>query len=143
MADVILNENTQEYLRKSSPWVRFFAILWVISCIVLVVFGIVMMIIGIVASPYLPDDLAFIGIMGVLYVVMAGFFIIPMRYLLRCSKALRDFALKDDAEALEPAAKNMKSLLKFCGILSIISIALALVGLVITVIVAVVMASGF
>jgi cytochrome b561 len=143
MNDVILTEASQGYIKKSSPWFRFIAILSLIGTICMFLFALGMLIMGIiqlasaVRSPDSREAMASLG-MGIMYVIMAPFTLVGTIFMLRASKAIKTFKNTAPEQAtgqiLDPAFKNLKSLVKFWGIILIVLLALMVIGLIIVII---------
>ena len=61
---------------------------------------------------------------GVLYLVFSGLYFIPVNYLYKFSTQTKQALFDKDFRVLEFAFKNLKSLMKFTGIFTIVIIAL-------------------
>lgn len=124
--DVQLHEEASLHLWKSVKWMKFMAVLMIISAAFLVLGGIMMLVL---APIYKSVTEAPMGLLGVLYLVMAIVEIFPIIYLLRACKSGKTAAEDNDNEAFVAFMKNNKDFWKFLGILSIVMIALSIVVL--------------
>jgi type IV secretory pathway component VirB8 len=115
------------YLYSIGKWMKFFFVLMIICIAFMVIGGLC----ALVTSPLmgsLPDagiDMPF-WIFGVLYLACAVVYIFPALYMKRAANAA-DIAIHSNSnEAVVEFLKNNKSLWKFCGIFTIVSIALCI-----------------
>lgn len=118
-----LNHNIKHYLQEIARWSRFLAICGYVFCAIFVLFSIYLII-----SPENPmnaskSPLVGMGI-GVLYLVFSGLYFIPVNYLYKFSTKTKQALFDRDFRVLEFAFKNLKSLMKFTGIFTIVIIAL-------------------
>ncbi|GHV49560.1 hypothetical protein AGMMS49579_01610 [Spirochaetia bacterium] len=132
------------YLKEAAPWLRFVGILSFIGCGFTVLAGIIVAI-SMAASAEAAEVLgASLGIagglvgiaMGFLYVLIGALMFFPARFIYNFGAKIRNFTLSNAEQDLEDAFKNNKSLWKFYGILSIISLALVPVGLITAIVIA-------
>jgi magnesium-transporting ATPase (P-type) len=118
-----LNDNALFYLKSVSPWLRFLGVIYYIICGFLVAGGLIMLI----AAP-LMEDLDFGGetsfLMGVFYLISAIITFFPARFIYFFGARLRNYFLNNAEKELELAFKYNKSFWKFCGIITIICLAL-------------------
>ncbi|MCL2480077.1 MAG: hypothetical protein FWF38_00035 [Spirochaetaceae bacterium] len=124
-----------KYLRESAPWLRFIGILSFIGCGITVLAGVGFMI----AMPLLAglSDIysGLLGAsMGIVYIIAGVIMFFPARFTYNFGAKIRSFMQSNNAQDLEMAFKNNKSLWKFCGILCIIYLAVIPVGIVIAII---------
>ncbi len=123
------------YMKEASPWIRFIAIYGFIMAGFYILGGaIVAALWPMMTSLMTEADLAeaglgsgFLGIFGGMGLFMVAFgvvMIFPLRYLYNFGSKLRTFVQTSNESALEIAFKNNKSFWKFCGILTIILMAL-------------------
>jgi hypothetical protein len=121
-----VTETTKMYLKTTSSWTHFYAILGFISIGICVLTALVMFAI----NGQMPVGIFFQGYfttMGILFLIMAGIYVFPALYLLRFSQKTNKALKEGNAHVLEEAFRNMKSYWKFIGIMSIIWIAFAII----------------
>ncbi|MDJ0986930.1 MAG: hypothetical protein QNJ26_15430 [Desulfobacterales bacterium] len=125
------NRAILNYIRKSMratwPWTRFLSILGFIGTGLTILAGLGM-IIGesiIPVSEKTPPLL----LMGILYILSSVIYLIPSIWLSKYATAISAFLKAGDAIELGKAIAYQKSFWKFIGILTLISIGLALVGI--------------
>jgi hypothetical protein len=123
------------HLSATKPWVRFLSILGVISTALMFLASIVMIVMGFVG------EATMVG-MGLLYLVMAVVYVLPILYLHRYANAIRQTELDGDVASVELALLCQKSFWRAVGIISAAGIALYLVVILIAVIAGVVMATS-
>ena len=143
----ILSDIMLKYLKEASPWLRFMGIMGFISCGFMALGGIVFAILlpfGISffngSSEFFPGLISSFSLMIVysMYFVGAGLLMFfPSLFIYRFGAKIRSYLLSNSEGELELAFKNNKSLWKFLGILTIISLASLPIFIIIGVIVAV------
>jgi hypothetical protein len=143
-----LTETMLNHLRGASPWLRFIGIVGYIGCGLMVLGGILFLalvptmnslwdIVPELGSFSAVIGAAFSGSIGIYLFICAviGFF--PSRFIYTFGSRIRSYLRSGAAGDLEEAFKNNKSLWKFAGIVTIISLAfipvMAIVGIVIAV----------
>jgi len=122
-----VTQNAGYYLNSTASWANFFAILSYIGIIFCVLAGIMMMAMGSLierASESANLPAGFSSLAGVLYFVIAIVCYFPASYLLKFAQKTKKALATHDTPQLEEAFLNMKSFWKFCGIVSIIWLAL-------------------
>jgi magnesium-transporting ATPase (P-type) len=134
-----ITESMIASIKQSSSWIRFLAIYGFIS----VGLVIVPMALFSLLSPFIGGMLLNeldIGMMNPILFSVAMIFstiaigaicIFPLIFLHNIGSKMRAFVQTNNATALELAFKNNKSFWKFCGILTIVSLALIPVSLII------------
>lgn len=126
---------TKVHLSEMAKWARFLAIVGIVSLVLLVVIIIGFLIFmgsGDTENPY-ANGMAFPGFgvaMAIYYVVIAAIWFIPLLYLLRFSGAMRAALNGNDQQALNTSFMNLKACFKFVGIVTIIFLVLAILGVV-------------
>ena len=130
-----LTETMIKYLREASPWLRFIGILSYILCGFTVLGGVSMMI----AMPLLAglDDLPtglMASSMGIIYILIGVVLFFPAYFTYTFGAKIRSYLQSNRDYDLEVAFKNNKSLWKFYGILYIINLAIAPVGIIVAII---------
>jgi hypothetical protein len=119
----------QENLRIAGKWGRFLAILGFI--------GLGFVILGSISMFTILSNLDYPGAggmtmagVGFLYIAIAVLYFFPTLYLLRLSNAALNTGLYGNESDLEVMTFNLKRLLKFIGILSIITIGIYILVLI-------------
>jgi hypothetical protein len=127
-----LNDAMVRYLREASPWARFLGIMGFIQCGLMALGGLV----SLAVIPAFISELSdlsgvpsFIaggmgGLVGVIYIIGAALLFFPARFAYNFGTKIRSYQRSNAEEDLESAFKNNKSLWKFFGILTIVSLAL-------------------
>jgi hypothetical protein len=111
----------QEILRRTQPWARLMAIIWLIGCGFTVLGGVVAGIAGIAAQqPRLAALVVIYPLIGVLY-------LFPAMYVRRFANGARDYASSGQLPDLERALDAQRSFWKFFGILTLVGVAVAIV----------------
>ena len=142
--DLPLPENVRIPLLKSAPWQRFLGITAFVMAGFIALFGLMLMI----GVPFLASTFGAAGLgagmsifMGIIYMAMGLLYFFPGLFLVRSSRALRDYQEKDAAENLAASFVNQSKFWKFYGVLAIIGLAGLAVSIVVMIIVAI--ASAF
>ncbi|AEF80459.1 hypothetical protein [Leadbettera azotonutricia] len=146
-----LTEAMLAHLKGASPWLRFIGIMGFICCGLLVLGGIVFLaMIPTMTSVWgnIPGlqsfsnvlGAAFSGSMGIYFFICAviGFF--PSRFAYAFGSKIRSYLRSGADGDLEEAFKNNKSLWKFAGIVTIISLAFIPIMIIVGIVIAVAMA---
>jgi hypothetical protein len=146
-----LTEAMLAHLKGASPWLRFIGIMGFICCGLMVFSGIIFLAFipamgalwgTIPGMESLPNvfGAVFGGSMGVYFFICAviGFF--PSRFVYTFGSRIRSYLRSGADKDLEEAFKNNKSLWKFAGIVTIISLAFIPVMIIVGIVVAVAMA---
>jgi hypothetical protein len=141
----VLTGTMVRYLKEAAPWLRFIGILSFIGCGFTVLSGAIIAIVMVVSAEAAEVFGASLGIagglmgiaMGLLYVLLGALVFFPARFIYNFGAKIRNYTLSNADGDLEEALRNNKSLWKFYGILSIISLALIPVGLIAAVVIAV------
>lgn len=136
--------STIQTLSATRPWVLFCSIMGFIGAVFMIVYGIMMTFFGVMIgqpSPAAmpsgrgaPDMTAFMSVMGVFYLLLAVFYVIPSVKLWKFGSAIKRLALSGSNADLEQAIDQQRSFWKFVGILIIVGfvtgIAFMIVGMV-------------
>jgi hypothetical protein len=112
----------QDILRRTQPWARLMAIIWLIGCAIMVCVGIVAGLAGIAANR--PQ----IAALFVLYPAIGVIYFFPAMYVRRFANRARDYAESGQLADLEAALDAQRSFWKFFGIMTLIGVAVAVVG---------------
>ena len=124
--DLQLLEESKLYVSSMGKWMKFFAVLMTI-CLVFFALGCI----GIMSfGLHIPVDM-FGGLslkwFGLLYLILIILYIFPTLYLYRSSAAAKLAVESNDNYQMLEFLKNNKSFWKFCGILTIVMLALYVV----------------
>lgn len=121
---------TKVHLTETARWARFLAIIGFVSLILMVVIIIgALVFVGAqgTPAPMFPG----MGVaMAIYYVVIAAIWFIPLLYLWRFAAAMNTALNGNDQQALNTSFLNLKSCFKFVGIVTVILLVLALLGVV-------------
>lgn len=114
-------------LRATKPWTRLLSILGFIGTGLTVLMGLGIMV-GenfIPISPKAPP----LAYLGIFYILTSVFYLIPSIWLSKYSSAIDSFLKGGDAVQLGNAIAYQKSFWKFIGILVLVSIVIAILGI--------------
>ena len=123
-----VDAQARSFLSETAKWGKFLAILGFILCVFIVLAGVL------VATNYEEFDKAINPVkemgpaVGIVYVVGAIIYFFPCLYLLRFSNQTKTALASDDQTKLTSAFKNLKSMFRFVGVLTIIVIAIYIVA---------------
>jgi len=132
-----VDAQARSFLSETAKWGKFLAILGFILCVFIVLAGVL------VATNYEEFDKAINAYgnnnpvkemgpaVGIVYVVGAIIYFFPCLYLLRFSNQTKTALASDDQTKLTSAFKNLKSMFRFVGVLTIIVIAIYIVAAVV------------
>ena len=135
--DLQVDHHVNNYLSEAAKWGKFLGILGMIFCGLIVLFGLFF---GSMVGAMMPmgDGMGAMGAMGagfftVIYLIIALVYFLPCLFLFRFGSHAQT-ALKNNEQAkFQSSIKNLKSCLKFMGILMIIILAIyvlaAIVGI--------------
>jgi len=119
-------DRTVIMLRQTKPWVRFISVMSFVGSAFMVLAGLLM----IVAKPLgfgaavARFDGGFGAVVGVVYIIMALFYIIPAVFLWRYADRIALFVREGSTGALASALEAQKSFWKFAGIVMLVVIAI-------------------
>lgn len=120
---MVIDSQIKEHLTEASKWGKFLAILGYIVIGLLMLTGILMVVIF--SSVGKMTDLNFpIGLMSLIYIIIAAIYVIPVNYLYRFSTKMKQGLSTDDSQAVTSGFANLKALFKFVGVFTIIVLAL-------------------
>ena len=108
-------------LQRTQPWVRFLSIMGFIAAGFMVLFGLVIGAAGAATGNYQT-----LGLM-VMYPIMGVVYVFPSIFLLRYADRIKAFVASGEEQDLAGALDAQRSFWKFAGILTIVSIVVALV----------------
>jgi hypothetical protein len=128
-----------EALKKTRPWVLFLAILGFLGAGAMFLLGIGMMIAGAAMSSFSkgPFD-KFTPLLGIVYLVLGGFYVVPSVLLWQYGSSIGDFSRSGGtADTLATAVQRQASFWRFTGISMAVMIGLYVVGIFVAVVVGV------
>jgi hypothetical protein len=134
-----------EHLKGASPWLRFIGVLGYIGAAFLILMGVAFIVVE-AGNLYLLE--AVFGnlvdtFVGVLYMAMGVVAFFPARFTYKFGIKIRDYLLGGGAGDLETAFRYNQALWKFSGVLTIVWLSLAILGIVGGVLFALVVAFQF
>ena len=131
-------EHCIQAVRTTGKWMKFLAIIMIISIVFMVLGGIMAFVASGVIAQANPSMAALPGwCLGIIYLVAAAIYVIPTVYLMRASHAASSLATTNSQVDLNDFLKNNKSYWKFNGILTIIALGLCLLIIPIAVVAAI------
>ena len=110
-------------LQNTQPWVRFCSILGFVSAGAMVLVGLAAGTVGVITGNLET------AIMIVVYPLMGVLYVFPSLYLLRYADGIRQFSRSSSQQDLATALDAQRSFWKFVGVLSLVSLALMVIGL--------------
>ncbi len=116
---LLMNDEIREYLLETARWGKFLAILGFIGLVLMVIF-----------TAFL---LGFAGsgsesIIALVYILMTLLYYFPISYLYQFSVDITNGVNSNDQELFTSGLKNLKSLFKFQGIVTIVGISIYLLS---------------
>lgn len=129
---LVLTDYAKDFLRESTKWTKFLAIVGFIGIGLMVVAALLMGIFSLFMSDNMNGARHFpSGIISILYLIMAGLYYLPVYYLFKYSSETKKALDSNDSDLLEEGLENLKSHHKFLGITMIIILSLYLLLIVI------------
>ena len=121
-----LTPESVSYLLKSAKWAKFLAILGFIVTGLMIVAGIMMsFVLNMVSDEMIPLNMPFSPkILSIIYVIIAGIFIIPVIFLNSFSNNALKAVNLSSTEQMTASIRNLKNLFVFVGISTIVILAL-------------------
>lgn len=133
-----LDERSKAYLLETTRWTKFLAIMGFIFLGLMIIGSLVLFAFGASMSSTYSGMSGFGGLggymgigMGLLYLLIAAFYLFPIISLYRFSINMKRGINTNNAELVTEAFRHQKNLYKFIGILMIIVIALYLLIIVV------------
>ena len=120
-----LTENSLIFMTEVVKWAKFLAICSFVLLGIMILLGAGMIILQFASFKSGLQVL----VMGVFYIGMAVLYMFPAMYLYRFATASGDAIKKLNDDILEEGMENLKSLFRFTGILTIITLSLYAVGI--------------
>jgi hypothetical protein len=133
VSEAKITDHMVNSVRSTKPWTRFLSILGFIAVAFMLVFGILMMVVKNIL-PQANGDFPVV-LMGLMYILMSLFYLFPSMYLFKYSSAVDRFLLSGRESEMESALSYQKSFWKFVGILSLIMIIIAILGIIAAIII--------
>lgn len=120
---VILSDDALSYLYITAKWTKYFAIMGIISLLILILFGFLA---GNRFSDY--TELGELGyLLGFVYIIAGGIYVYPILTMIKFSNFIKSLYLYQNSNDLTEALKNLKNTYQYSGILSIIVLAFYLI----------------
>jgi uncharacterized membrane protein len=133
-----INDEIKLYLKETAKWAKFLAIIGYIGIGFLVLFSLFMLF-GMTALAGMFEALP-LSLMGIIYLLMALLYYFPVNYLNKFANKAKRALADNDQDEINLAFKNLKSMFKFMGILTIV--VLCLYALIIVVMIPAAIISG-
>jgi len=127
---VMGNEKIEAYLVETAKWGKFLAIMGYVLMGILVLVAIAMML-GMSALSKATGHNFFSVFIGMIYILLAGVYYVPITYLYRFSGQVKQAVENNNEEEYTTAFQNLKSLFKFLGIFTIVMLAIYALALLI------------
>jgi magnesium-transporting ATPase (P-type) len=126
-ADRAILNRINDTLRSTRPWTRFLSILGFIAVAILILSGIAMML----GKNFLPKstDTPTLMLAGAVNVAVSVFYLIPSIWLYKYSSAISRFLDGGGATELGNALVYQKSFWKYVGIMILVSMTVAILGI--------------
>jgi len=121
-----LTDNSLIFMTEIVKWAKFLAICSFVGLGMMGLAGVAMIILQFERQ---ANGLSTV-IMGLFYILMAVIYFFPAVYLYRFATASADAIEKLNEDTLEEGLENLKSLFRFTGILTIITLSLYAVGII-------------
>lgn len=132
-----IDPNSKVHLSEAARWARFLAIVGFVLCGLIVIFGVFFgSYIGLMMPGNEFEDSgltssAFGAFMAVYCIMGALLYFFPCLFLFRFANHMRASLVSNDQETLNKSFQNLKIMLRYLGILTIIVLAFYAIGLVI------------
>lgn len=124
---IVVTEHMINSLRATKPWTLFISILGFAGMAIMILAGLFMMVAGQFFMHQRPHMMT---AMGLLYIIMGVLYLFPMIYLYKYSSAIARFISLKQAFEMESALGYQKSFWKFVGIICLIMIIVAILGII-------------
>lgn len=128
--NISFNQEIIGYLLQTSKWGKFLAIVGFIGIGFLVIIAL-SIILGASFLSRFPMQGFPIGMLGFVYLLIALLYFFPINYLLQFSNQIRRGIDSSDSTTMTSAFRNLKSLFKFMGVLTIVVLSIYVVVLLI------------
>ena len=140
MEQLVLSDQSIGFLKETKKWTYFLSILGFIGVAIMVLAGLIMGVVFSVVDVFseIPNKPNFpLGLIGFIYIILAGVYFFPVYYLYKFSKDVGYALMVRDETRLAAAFRFLKKHFKFIGIMIIVLIALYIVILIAFVIIGV------
>lgn len=137
--DISLSEKSNEFLRKTAPWMKFVSIVGFIMCGIMIFAALSMMLFS--GSGALIGSTAGVGA-GLVYLIGAVIFFFINRFLFLYANEVNKVYKLNDNDALETAFKMQKNYWKFVGIILIIYLSLIPIAMILFIVGDILSSSG-
>jgi len=128
---VSLSSESLNFLKESGGWSAFLAIVGFCFAALFIIFGLFAG--AIMKNMFFGTDSGMDGLgtawVGGVYIFAGGLYMIPTFYLYRFSQEIKNALVRNSTEAMTAAMGNLKSLLKFMGIFTVIYLVIVVLGL--------------
>jgi hypothetical protein len=132
----INNKEINDYLLEASKWGKFLGIVGYIGMGLLVIVALLVMAgasyLGNIKGTGIPTAL-----ISVIYLILAVIYYFPVTYLFRFSVKIRQGLNSNDEVSITSGFQNLKSLLKFMGIFTIVILSIYVLALLIAMLIAI------
>jgi uncharacterized membrane protein YjgN (DUF898 family) len=124
--DLNLDPVSKTYLQDAARWGKFLAVVGFVIIGILIVFGIIVTALDPDSIYYNDPDVdqnMYAGTMAgtiIAFLIMGLVYFFPCLYLLRFSNKMKAALISNDQETLNHSFKNLKSLMRYTGILTLI-----------------------
>lgn len=117
------NREINSYLLEAAKWGQFLAIVGYVAMGLLVIVAIVMSFALSAISQFAGSGFPMV-LVGLVYVLLAVIYYFPVTYLYKFSVQMKQAILMQNEALLASGFKNLKSLFKFLGVLTIVMLSL-------------------
>ncbi|EJF09964.1 MULTISPECIES: hypothetical protein [Pontibacter] len=111
-----INLESRDFLQNTAKWGKFLAIIGFVGVGIMVLFGVIALTMG--AS--LGGGAISGTFLSLFYLLFAALYLLPVLYLYRFSSNMQTGLMTGDEETIAASFKNLKSLFKFMGVLTIV-----------------------
>ena len=126
------NDQIRDYLLETSKWGKFLAIVGYVGMGLLVLMGL-----GVAVASSVLSEMAATGlplaVLGVVYIVIAVLYFFPINYLYKFSVNMRKGLVSTGQDAVNEGFKNLKSLFRFMGIMTVVVLSIYALAIVIAI----------
>jgi hypothetical protein len=128
LLELTITNHMIDSMRSTRPWAMFLSIVGFITVGLMVLAGMIMMVVGSVVTRKFDGFPAVL--MGIMYIAMSFFYLVPSIYLFRYASAIGRFLDSMTEAEMESALSYQKSFWKFVGIVVIIMFVLTILGII-------------
>ncbi|MES2836383.1 MAG: hypothetical protein V4667_02580 [Bacteroidota bacterium] len=127
-----LNQNTAIYIDAETKanffaiakWSKFLSIMGFIGMGIMLIAGVGMIIAGFKFATYMPAGVMNFGVLGLIYIVIAGIYFVPFYYFFKSAVDIKNGLFSNNQLLFSSGIAYLKSHLKFMGIMTIIILSL-------------------